>query len=181
MKPYLIPELEKQAFVGAIASILATLAMPSVNKRLVQNTFEMSKKKALGLSIEKETEGVFGWLAKRVNKDLDSVEKMPKGFRKGLNKLLMNEGPSAILYAPAKTGRELGTALNQAAKEAPFARKFLGDITSVDTSKARKAMEKLTKLLKKAKGPKVITGASAIGGGLGTYLLAKAIPKNEGA
>ncbi len=171
---------KKEAFIGTLASILATVAMPSVNKRVVQNTFEMSKKKSMGLPTDKETKGLFGRLAKRVYKDLDSVEKMPKGFRKSFNKFFMNEGPTAILYAPADKGRELGKSLSSAAKEAPFLRQFLADITSVDTKKATKAMGKATDIMKKVKHPKNMTRAGLIGGGLMAFLADSLISKKEG-
>lgn len=180
MNKYFKKGFEKEASVGAALSLLATLAMPSVNKRLVQNTFEMSKRKALGLSVENESKGIFGSLGTKINKDVDFVDDLPDGFRKKLNKLFMKEGPTAILYAPAEKGKQLGKSLASAANEAPFIRGFLGDITSVDNKRAAAAMDKLTKLLKKVKDPKVLTALGVGGGALAAMMASSLIGKKRG-
>jgi len=164
---------EKKAFIGTLASVISAMVLPSANKRIVQNTFEYSKNNALGVSTAKESKGILGWLAKRVTKDMNTVDKMPKGFRKSFNNLLMKEGPTAVLYSPAIAGKDLGKSLDGAAKEAPFLRKWLGDVTSVDKTKSKKAMEVLAEHLKKAKriGPKLAVGAAGAGLATAVYSL----------
>lgn len=157
---------EKKATVASLLSMLGILAMPSVNKRIVQNTFELSKKRALGIPSVKEEKGLAGYIGKQVEKDIDFVEKLPKGFRKSLNEFLMKEGPSAVLYSPALAGRSLGRSLKGTADQVPFVRQFLSDVTSIDGKKATKAMAKVTKKLQQIKNPNVMTGLGFGGGAL---------------
>lgn len=156
----------KTADAGLLGSLALGFAAPSINKRLVQNTFERSKLEAMRLPIDKQDKGLFGALGKKTSNDLNFVDKLPEGFRKKFNKFFMNEGPAAILYAPAKKGKQLGKALEGAAKEVPFLRQFLADITSVDTRKAEASMGSLTSKIKKIKKSK-----NFVIGGLGAALI----------
>ena len=162
---------EKTAIFAELASVIGSIVMPSVNKRIMENTFEMSKKKAVGLSIEKESKGISGKLGLRVNKDLDFVEKLPDGFRKKLNRALMREGPGLALYAPAEGGRRLGKTIDRAANHAPFARQILSDLTSIDAATSKGAKDRITNAILKLKSPKVLAGAGVVAGGLGALLL----------
>lgn len=144
-------------------SLAIGAALPSLNKRLVQNTFELSKRKAMGLPIKEESSGIFGWIADQVNKDIKYVENLPEGLRKGFNKFLMNEGPASILYVPAIKGRQLGIALEGAAKEVPSMRALLADITSVNTSTATEAMGRVTEGIKAGKNTGILAGGLGLG------------------
>ncbi len=134
----------KTAFIS-LQSILSILA-PSVQKRVGAKAFEYSKRKAMGMP--QEPSRIF----EAIDNHIDKVREMPKGLKKSTAEFFMEEGPGLAVYAPSKSGKEIGEVLNSALDAIPFGlgkrepvKQFLADLTSTDTATAMLAKQKLDK------------------------------------
>lgn len=153
---------EKGASVLGLAGTAFSIgALPSINKRLVGNTFEYAKNTAAGLPVDNHP-GNF--LAKKVLKDIEFVEGLKPGIRKSMNQFLMKEGPGLVLYAPAAGGLRLGKMLNDATTGIPLKHKqTISNLVSSNPAKAEAGILEVKKMLDTTKRLGIGAGAAVAG------------------
>lgn len=171
---------EKTAFIS-LQTILSILA-PSVQKRVGAKAFEYSKRKAMG--IPQEPSRVFD----TIDSHIDKVRDMPKGLKKSTAEFFMEEGPGLAIYAPSKSGKEIGEVLQSALDAIPFGlgkkdsvKHFLADLTSADTATAMAAKARLDKGVGQLKATAGTLGAVGVAGaaGYGTTLGYQKLKEND--
>ena len=120
---------------ASMSTLVGSLALAPIQKRLGEHLFELSKRQAMGLDPSKSTINFLSkGISKQVNKDLDFVENLPDGFRKRFNNYMMLETPLMAGYYPAKTGRdarkEMANLVNKMPGNKERYKSILADLTS---------------------------------------------------
>lgn len=166
---------------AGLLTLLGSIILPSVQKRVGAEAFEYSKRKELGV-VDKENK-----IFDSIHKQIDKAEKLPHGtMRKKVVDLAMNEGPGIAVYMPSQQGRNLGKVLDKFSKSIPFGlgdnqetREFLARLTSSNGEEAAAAAKELTQKVNKVKTTTKNVGLGALGS-LGAYLAYKMMDKKEG-
>ena len=157
--------------------------LPSIEKRIAEDSFEYSKRKAMGLDPEAPT----GWfknlkrsISKKVDRDLDWMETLDESkplqrLRKRVNRFLMSEGPGVVAYAPAEQGRNIGKMLKSTVSELPpemgsRAKEFATRLTSSNPEIVREAVEEMDQVMGKVRAAKEgVKTVKRVGGRLMGY------------
>jgi hypothetical protein len=154
---------------AGLSALLGTLAFSPIQKRLGEHVFELSKRKAMGLDVVKNSiNPVSKAMSKAVDKDLDFVEKLPSGFRKKFNNYMMFETPLMATYYPAQNGRNAGKNLAAMVKKFPGNKEkyksILADLTSPMDSDVLRGRKDLQELKKKIVLPVALGSLGVLGG-----------------
>lgn len=155
---------EKTSGIASELALLSPLALAPIVKRYGFKSFDYAKRKAMGLGPKGGTKNFFH---ETVFNDIKKVEDMKPGFRKTLNKYVMEESPLMALWMGPSQGKMVGEKMRAPTKVMPkVVKELISDLTSTDDKLVKETADKLKALA-------IHSSAAALGAGLGLAAVRK--------